>query len=168
MTAPAVKTELPSEEKALVDSLLTLGDKCKITYSKYARIKILVPRENIEEVVRYAKDQLHFDHLENLTATDFPKDKQIEVVYHFGSIDGPSPRRIVLGVSCRVPENDPVLPSLVQIFPGVNYQERVTAEMVGVVFQGHPNLTRFVLPEDWADIPPLLKSYRLPGRLEGE
>ena len=62
----------------------------------------------------------------------------------------------------------PVLPSLIEIFPSVNYHEREAAEMLGIMFQGHPNLTRLFLPEDWDDIPPMLKAYRLPGRLEGE
>ena len=168
MTVVAAKPELPTEEKALVSSLESLGDKVKLSYARRGRVRYLVQRENLLEVVRFVKDQLHFDHLESLTGTDFPKDKQLEVVYHLGSIDGPSPRRVILALSCRLPSGDPILPSLIELFPSSNYHERETAEMLGIIFQGHPNLTRFMLPEDWDDIPPLLKSYRLPGRLEGE
>ena len=167
MSAPVVKPDLPSEEKALEDSLATLGEKSKLVYARFGRVKILVSRENLVEVARFVKD-LHFDHAENLTGTDFPKEKQLEITYYFSSIDGPSPRRLLLALSCRVPSNDPVLPSLIEVFPSVNYHEREAAEMLGIVFQGHPNLTRFLLPEDWDDIPPMLKAYRLPGRLEGD
>lgn len=169
MSGAASKIELPTEEKAIVDSVTAkLGDKAKIAYSKPNRIRIDTSAGNILEVAKFVRDELYFDYCANVSGTDFPKDKQIEVTYHFGSIEGPGLRRIIIAVSCRVPSAAPEVPSLIDIYPGVNYHERETAEMLGVVFKGHPNLGRFLLPEDWSDIPPMLKAYRLPGRLEGE
>ena len=167
MSAATAKPDLPSEEKAIADSITTFVKQSRVASSRPGRLKIVVPRENLMEAARYAKE-LRFDHAENVTGTDFPKEKELEITYHLSSIDGPTPRKFVLALTCRVPTNDPVLPSLIEIFPSVNYHERESAEMLGFVFQGHPNLTRFLLPEDWDDIPPLLKAYRLPGRLEGE
>ncbi len=164
ITAP--KQELSPAEKAIVDSIGQLGDKAKIAYVRPKRVKILASRENIVEVAGFVRDVLKFDHIANVTGTDFPKDKAIEVDYHFESIDGPGLRSLVFSLGCRVPTEDPVLPSLIEVFPAVNYHERETAEMLGVVFKGHPNMSRFLLPEDWDDIPPLLKAYRLPGRLD--
>jgi len=168
MSAAPAKTELPSEEKAILDALSKLGDKAKVVFSKPGRIKISSARENLLEVSTFVRDQLQFDYCANVTATDFPKDKQFEISYHFGSIDRPEQRRIVLTLACRIPSSDPILPSLIELYPSVNYHEREMAEMIGCTFQGHPNLSRFLLPEDWNDIPPMLKAYRLPGRLEGE
>jgi NADH:ubiquinone oxidoreductase subunit C len=169
MSAPQAKQELPTPQKAIVDSIGTnLGDKAKLVYARPNRIKYLVERQNLVATASFIRDQLHFDHCTNVTATDFPKEKQIEVVYHFGSIDGDSLRSVILGLSCKVPSDDPRLDSLIQVFPSVEFHEREMAEMLGVVFVGHPNLSRLLLPEDWSDIPPLLKAYRLPGRLEGE
>ncbi len=82
MSAPVVKPDLPSEEKVLADSLATLGEKSKVVYARFGRVKILVSRENLVEVARFVKD-LHFDHAENLTGKDFPKEKQLEIAYYF-------------------------------------------------------------------------------------
>ncbi len=164
----SVKPELPSEEKAILESLKALGEKVNIVFARPKRIKVGVSRENLLEIAKFVRDQLRFDHSTNVTATDFPKDKQFEITYHFGSIDGVGLRRIILAVGCRIPSTDPNLPSLVNEFPSVEYHEREAAEMLGCVFQGHPNLARLLLPEDWTDIPPMLKAYRLPGRLEAE
>jgi len=157
---------LPDEEKSILDSFAKLGEKTNISFAKPNRIKINVARENLAEVAKFVRDELKFDHCANVTGTDFPKDKQLEITYHFGSNEVTSFRRIILAVACRVPSTDPLLPSIIDVYPGVNYHEREAAEMIGCVFQGHPNLTRLLLPEDWTDIPPMLKAYRLPGRLE--
>lgn len=168
MSSATPKIDLPSEEKAIVEAIGKLGTKASIAFAKPNRIKISTLRENLLEVAKFVKDELKFDTNANVTGTDFPKEKSIEVTYHFTSIDGVNLRHIVLAVSCKIPSSDPLLPSLISVYPSVNYHERETAEMLGCVFQGHPDLSRFLLPEDWNDIPPMLKAYRLPGRLEGE
>jgi len=169
MSAPPAKIELPTEEKAILDALSSkLGDKTKVVFSKPNRIKISVVPENQLEVAKFVRDELHFDQCANVTGTDFPKDKQIEVTYHFGSIDGPGLRRVILSMAMRVPSASPEVSSLIELYPSADLHEREQAEMLGIVFKGHPNLSRLLLPEDWTDIPPMLKAYRLPGRLESE
>jgi NADH:ubiquinone oxidoreductase subunit C len=164
----AGQSNLPSDEKAIVSSLENLGDKVKVEYAKPKRIKISVKRENLVEVAKFIRDNLHFDHPANVTGTDFPKQKELEITYHLGSIDGEGLRKVILAIGCRIPSDDPKVPTLIEIYPGFLYHERETAEMIGCTFEGHPDLTRLLLPEDWTDIPPMLKAYRLPGRLEGE
>jgi NADH:ubiquinone oxidoreductase subunit C len=169
MSASPAKIELPIEEKAILDSLSAkLGDKVKVVFSKPNRIKISVSTDNLVEVAKFARDELHFDQCANVTGTDFPKEKQIEVTYHLGGIEDEKLRRIILAITCRIPSAAPELPSLIEIYPSANLHEREQAEMLGIVFRGHPNLGRLLLPEDWSDIPPMLKAYRLPGRLESE
>ncbi|MDG6907514.1 MAG: NADH-quinone oxidoreductase subunit C [Nitrososphaerota archaeon] len=166
MSTTTAPSQLPTEEKAIIDSVATLGERVTVLFSKRGRIKLRVTRENLIETVTFVRDVLRFDHCTNVTGTDFPKDKQLEVTYHFGSIEGAGLRRVILAVSCRVPASDPVLSSIMSVYPSANFHERETAEMIGCIFQGHPNLGRLLLPEDWNDIPPMLKAYRLPGRLE--
>ncbi len=139
-----------------------------VTVLRPNRIRVQTDRANLRALATFARDMLHFDHCTNVSGTDFPKDKQIQIDYHLGSIDGEDLRSVILGLTCRVPSDDAKLPSLIEIFPSVDLHERETYEMLGVTFEGHPELARLLLPEDWSDIPPMLKAYRLPGRLEGE
>ena len=60
----------------------------------------------------------------------------------------------------QVPERDPVIPSLFDLHPGVEAPERETYDMFGIEFDGHPDLTRILMPEDW-DGHPLRKDYAI-------
>jgi NADH-quinone oxidoreductase subunit C len=61
-------------------------------------------------------------------------------------------------VRVQVPESDPVVASLVDSYPGVDAMEREAFDMVGIIFEGHPDLTRILMPEDWEGHP-LRKDY---------
>ena len=70
----------------------------------------------------------------------------------------------VLRLTARTNKDDARLPTLINIYKSVEYHERECYEMLGVYFEGHPRNERFLLPEDWADIPPLRKDFRIKGR----
>jgi len=72
-------------------------------------------------------------------------------------------RRQRLRLRVQVPESDPVLPSLFDVFPGTEAYEREVYDMFGIVFTGHPDLTRILMPEDWEGHP-LRKDYSV-GRV---
>jgi NADH-quinone oxidoreductase subunit C len=61
-------------------------------------------------------------------------------------------------VRVQVPESDPVVPTLFDLYPGVEAMEREAFDLFGVVFEGHPDLTRILLPEEWEGHP-LRKDY---------
>jgi NADH-quinone oxidoreductase subunit C len=61
-------------------------------------------------------------------------------------------------VRCQVPESDPTVPSLFELWPGTEAHERETYDMFGVVFEGHPDMSRILMPEDWEGHP-LRKDY---------
>ncbi|HEV3368963.1 MAG TPA: NADH-quinone oxidoreductase subunit C [Acidimicrobiales bacterium] len=61
-------------------------------------------------------------------------------------------------IRVQVPESDPVVPSLVDSYPGVDAMEREAYDMMGIIFEGHPDLTRILMPEDWEGHP-LRKDY---------
>ncbi len=70
---------------------------------------------------------------------------------------------------CEVPGADATIASLTPVYPGVDYSERETFDLFGVVFEGHPDLTRILLPEDW-DGWPLRKddaAARVPVQFKG-
>jgi NADH:ubiquinone oxidoreductase subunit C len=157
--------EPPLFEKELVTQISSqLGDKVKVSYIRPLRIKIYVDPVNIVEVASFLRDSMAFDHAESVAGTDYPKDNQIEVVYHLGSYSRVDLGAHVLGLATRTNRDDARLPTLINVYKSVEYHERETFEMLGVYFEGHPRNERFLLPEDWADIPPLRKEFRIKGR----
>jgi NADH:ubiquinone oxidoreductase subunit C len=157
--------EPPPFEKGLVTQLSSqFGDKVKASYIRPLRIKIYVDPANIVEVASFLRDSMGFDHAESVAGTDYPKDNQIEVAYHLGSYSRMDLGAHILLLATRTNRDDARLPTLINIYKSVEYHERETFEMLGVYFEGHPRNERFLLPEDWADIPPLRKEFRIKGR----
>ncbi len=165
--------ELPAFEKGIGDKITEkFGEKTTITFVKPDRVGIKVGRENIHEVAEFARDVLNYDHVDSVAGVDYPADKEIEVVYHLSSYTDPSLSRQILEIATRAQrEEDPIpgndatkLPSLRDIFYSVEFHEREVFEMLGVFFEGHPDNRRLLLPEDWADLPPLRKDFRNKGR----
>jgi NADH-quinone oxidoreductase subunit C len=92
--------------------------------------------------------------LDTITGVDWLAEGQMELLYDYFHPE--SPTRVL--VRCRVPRVAPEAPTISAVFPGANWHERETHEFLGIRFQGHPNLTPFLLPED-ADYHPLRKDY---------
>ena len=170
--APA-EPALPEFEKGLSDRIVAqFGERAQIRFVKPDRVGIRVAREDVREVASYLRDQMNFDHAESVTGVDYPADKEIEVVYHLGSYGDESLARQVLELATRAPREDvprpgrdsTVLPSLREVFYSVEFHERECFEMLGVYFEDHPDNRRLLLPEDWADIPPLRKDFAIKGR----
>jgi NADH:ubiquinone oxidoreductase subunit C len=160
-----IKADFPQFEKGIVDDIVQkFGDSIRIVYVRDRRIKIEVPSKDIIEIARYIRDESGFDHAESVGATDYPKTGDIEVIYHLGSYSRENLASHILSLSTRTDRNNARLPSLIQVFKSVEYHERESFEMVGVYFDNHPRNDRFLLPEDWADIPPLRKEFRIKGR----
>jgi len=159
-------------EKSLSDSISKKFSNVEIVYVKQNRIRVNVKKEEIIDVASFIRDELQFDHAESVSGVDYPEDKQIEVVYHLGSYTDPSLSKQILALATRTPREDvphpgndnTKLPSLRDVFPSVSFHERECFEMLGVYFDGHPDNRRLLLPEDWADIPPLRKDFALKGR----
>jgi NADH:ubiquinone oxidoreductase subunit C len=165
---PPTKTQQPAPpafEKGLVDQIKSqFGDKVRVVFIKPLRIKIQVDPQDIVEVANFMRDSLGFDHAESVAGTDYPKDNQIEVVYHLGSYDRQDLAAHILWLTTRTDRDDARLPTLINVYKSVEYHERECYEMLGVYFEGHPRNERFLLPEDWADIPPLRKDFKIKGR----
>lgn len=167
-TSLSKKTETitPEFESSILNQLVTrFTDKVvQVVYVRPGRTKIVVPPNEIVQVATFLKDTLKFDHAESVSGTDYPKDNQIEVIYHLSSYSDEKLSSHILALSTRVDRNDSRMPTLIDVFKSTEYHERETFEMLGVYFEGHPRNERFLLPEDWADIPPLRKEFRIKGR----
>ena len=164
---------LPAFEKGISDKITEkFGDKVQVTFVKEDRVGISVSRENVHDVAEFIRDGLNYDHVESVSGVDYPQDKEIEVVYHIGSYSDTSLARQILALSTRaqreenpIPGNDATkLPSLSDVFYSVEFHEREVFEMLGVYFENHPDNRRLLLPEDWADLPPLRKDFAIKGR----
>jgi NADH:ubiquinone oxidoreductase subunit C len=156
---------VPTFEKGIAAEITTkFGQLVHVIFIKPLRTKIAVEPSNIIKVATFLRDDLGFDHAESVAGTDYPKDNQIEVIYHLGSYSKIELAGHVLSLTTRTNRDDARLPSLISVYKSVEYHERETFEMLGVYFEGHPRNERFLLPEDWADIPPLRKEFRIKGR----
>ncbi len=165
--------ELPAFEKSISDKIVEkFGDKVEVAFIKKDRVGINVSRENVHDVAEFIRDGLNYDHVESVSGVDYPQEKEIAVVYHIGSYTDPSLARQILVLSTRAQrEENPIpgsdatkLPTLRDIFYSVEFHEREIFEMFGVYFEGHPDNRRLLLPEDWADLPPLRKDFAIKGR----
>jgi NADH-quinone oxidoreductase subunit C len=164
---PAKKEpEAPPFEKGLVSQIISQfgNEKIKVSYIRPLQMKISVDPVDIVEVATFIRDNLGFDHAEAVSGTDYPKDNQIEVIYQLGSYSRDDIAGHIFSLATRTNRDDARLPTLINVYRSVEYHERETFEMLGVYFEGHPRNERFLLPEDWADLPPLRKEFRIRGR----
>jgi NADH-quinone oxidoreductase subunit C len=120
-----------------------------------------VNRDDLLDALSFLADdpELSLRFCSCVTATDWPaKDPRWWVVYELRSIEHLHRARVKVGV----PADDPHVPSVTALFPTANWHERETFDFFGIVFDGHPDLTRILLPDDWEGHP-LLKTEELGG-----
>ena len=121
-----------------------------------------VKADRLFHVAQVLRDNpaLRFEMCLGVNGAHYPadKDRELHCVYPLLSLT--HNRRIRLEVS--VPDADPHLPSLVELWAGNNWHERETFDMFGIIFDGHPGLTRILMPDDWIGHPQR-KDYPLGG-----
>lgn len=118
----------------------------------------------IERVAEHLRDdkELACNYLECITGVDYPDDKRIVVVYHIYSYS--KKHRAV--VKAFLDREDPAMPTLVNVYSTANWQERECFDLLGVLFEGHPDLRRLLLPDDWEGHP-LRKDYEEAAEYHG-
>jgi NADH-quinone oxidoreductase subunit C len=125
-------------------------------------ITFFIRRERLLETARLLRDDetLRFEMCLGVSGVHFPADRgrELHAVYHLLSMT--HNRRIRLEVVC--PDGDPHIPSVVSVYPTNDWHERETYDFFGIVFDGHPALTRIEMPDDWPGHPQR-KDYPLGG-----
>lgn len=127
--------------------------------------RVIVPAETVWKFLQRCRDQLHFNQLTDLTAVDHLNTHdavdRFEVVYMLSDVD--SGRRLFVSTFLNEPELR--LPTVTDLWFGADWLERECYDMFGIVFDGHPNFKRLLLPDEFASFP-LRKDYPQQGRGE--
>jgi NADH:ubiquinone oxidoreductase subunit C len=119
------------------------------------RIFVHVRKNVFKKIIRYMAQKADFTHISTITGVDVGE--EIEVIYHL-SRDG----RIELSLKVRTPKDNPILPTVTDIIPGATLYEREVHDLLGVTFEGHPDLSPLVLPEGWpSGVYPLRREWTI-------
>jgi NADH-quinone oxidoreductase subunit C len=123
---------------------------------------LLLKAENLVEVCNYLKKDLRYAILETITAVDWPERiPRFDVVYHLLSMQEQCFIRLKIRVGQRREEH-PVVSTVTSVWAGANWYEREVYDLFGLIFSGHPDLQRIMMPRDWTTHP-LRKDYPLAG-----
>lgn len=122
---------------------------------------VVVPLEHLLRTAAYlaSEPSLHFSYLSDITTVDrFPLEPRFEVNYHLLSLD----RNERLRLKVRLAGSDPSVHSVTEIWPTANWHERENFDLMGIRFEGHPELSRILMPDDWEGHPQR-KDYPVEG-----
>lgn len=123
---------------------------------------VFVSRELVHDIVRWLHDVEHYDYLVDVTAVEYREaDRPLEVVWHLRALA----RRRFLRLKVELPKRAALsVPSVVDIYTGANWLERECFDMFGIRFDGHPDLRRLLMWENYREGYPLRKDFPLRGR----
>lgn len=140
-----------------------------LAYTEFRdELSVTIPREMVTEVIRLLRDHdaLRFNQLRDIHVVDlYNRKERFEVVYNLFSME----HRMRLRVKCVTPEKDPHVDSIIEIYRGADWYEREAYDMHGVIFDGHPDLRRMYMPEDFVHpetgepLYPLRKDFPMMG-----
>lgn len=128
--------------------------------TNHGQLVVRIPAERRPDVLGELK-ALGFTYYVFCGGVDWPDEGLFEVLDQVGDVG--SGRRIV--IRSRIPRDAPRIPSASGVYAGANWHERETWELFGIVFGGHPRLSRLLLP-DWQEGFPLRKDFELDARVE--
>jgi NADH-quinone oxidoreductase subunit C len=126
---------------------------------------IVLRPEHLVAVCAYLQKTLRYTFLSSVTAVDWlERVPRYDVVYHLLSIPNQSELRLKLrvGEGHKKREDHPAVPSVTGVWPAANWYEREVYDLFGIIFTGHPDLRRILMPMDWTTHP-LRKDYPLSG-----
>ena len=165
-TPAARQIELNQSEQNLVQVLSSqFGEDVQAVSPTSDMLTFVVAKNRLKDVLHYLKTAAtpKFQRLDDLSAVDESARRQRDrfpdytMVYHLLSFDSASRVRLKVDLQGQ----DPATPSITDIWPSANWYEREVFDLMGIRFEGHPNLRRIIMPPDWEGHP-LRKSY--PGR----
>ena len=110
---------------------------------------LIVESTQLVPLMQTLRDEFGYDSLTSVTGVDYLPEEKMEVVYHIYKSTGGS----ILVIKTQVPRAKSIVPSLVDLFPGAAFQEREAWDLLGIRFEGHPNLKRILMWEGFAGHP---------------
>jgi NADH-quinone oxidoreductase subunit C len=148
--------------RALAEDGTQFGDAVERVVADRGELTFYVVRDRLTEVARKLRDDpaLAFELCTGVSGVHYPQEqgRELHAVYHLVSIS----RNRRLRLEAVAPDADPHIPSLTSVYPTCNWHERETWDFFGIVFDGHPALTRIEMPDDWKGHPQR-KDYPLGG-----
>jgi NADH-quinone oxidoreductase subunit C len=125
---------------------------------------VVVQADRWPRVARHLRDEsaLAFDFLRCLSGVDYPEEGRLVSVYDLIS----TARRHAFAVKVQAPRDNPHVPSVADVWPAAEWHEREAYDLMGIIYDGHPRLTRILLPDDWVGHP-LRKDYVFPREYHG-
>lgn len=144
-------------QKALDSLKQTFGSAILETHNYLGNETAVVARRQILEVIRFLRDTpgLEFNFMMDLAGADYPsRDERFEVIYHLYSLRHKKRVRI----KTRCPASDPKILSITSLYKAADWFEREAFDMFGILFEGHPNLKRILMFEEFEGYP-LRKDY---------
>ncbi len=136
------------DSEAVTSGKLALGE---------LTLEIAAPK--IVSVCGFLKYDQKFIRLSSVTAVDrYPAEPRFELVYHLHSVE----RNLRLRLKARVSGNEPAIESVCSVWRSANWYEREVFDLFGIIFTGHPDLRRIMMPDDWEGHP-LRKDYPVHG-----
>jgi NADH-quinone oxidoreductase subunit C len=150
------EAEKPAPSQAFLSDLVAQFDMAQWRQSAGQDV-VEVPPSDLLAFAR-ASRMAGFELCSDVTAVDWFRKRPVrfEVVINLVSLS----RRARLRVIVPVPADDPVVPSIVEVWPGANFGEREVYDLFGIRFEGHPDLTRILMPDDWEGYP-LRKDFEI-------
>ena len=141
-----------------------------VAVESHGQSVVHIDKSSLADVVEYLRVSEEFtmclditavDHLQDVERAQIPgiKRERFEVVVNLIS----HPRNIRIRVIAQVPYSDPRVPTLTSSFDGASFPEREVYDMFGIIFDGHPDLTRILMPDDWVGYP--LRKDDAPARV---
>ena len=147
---------MSKEEEILEKIKERFGNNVKdMIIKRSRRIFAETDMKNLKEILRYAKDELGFDHISTITGRDLGE--ELELIYHIAYQNA-----IELSIKTKIPKENPRIATIVDLYPSAGIYEREVRDLLGVVFEGNPDLSPLLLPDNWPKgVYPLRKDVTL-------
>jgi NADH-quinone oxidoreductase subunit C len=150
------------DQNSIVERLRAADEKVIAVASEFrGELTLMLPPEQLLRAAQLlqAEPGLQFDFLSDISAVDrFPIEPRFEINYHLLSI----PLRRTLRLRVWLPGKEPVVSTVIPVWPTANWHEREIFDLFGIRFEGHPDLHRILMPDDWEGYP-LRKDYPVEG-----
>jgi NADH-quinone oxidoreductase subunit C len=148
-----------TRDEALTSLTKSFGEKLQSKTEFRGETTYTIAASDLREIAKFCRDELAFDYLNDITSIDnFGEEPRFEIVYHLYSM----PHGIHLRLKLKVSEEVGAAETVSDIWPTANWHEREIYDMMGIKFNGHPDLRRILM---WEGYPyfPLRKDFPLQG-----